>query len=46
MTQLQTAAILPLYFNSLSEQGILMNDLNTSQSSLEDIFVSMVRKEA
>jgi ABC-2 type transport system ATP-binding protein len=31
---------------SLSDQGILMKDLKTSQSSLEDIFVSMVRKSA
>jgi ABC-2 type transport system ATP-binding protein len=31
---------------SLSDQGILMKDLKTSQSSLEDIFVSMVRKDA
>jgi ABC-2 type transport system ATP-binding protein len=31
---------------SLSDQGISMKDLKTSQSSLEDIFVSMVRKSA
>jgi ABC-2 type transport system ATP-binding protein len=31
---------------SLSDQGISMKDLKTSQSSLEDIFVSMVRKDA
>jgi|TARA_B110000971_G_scaffold90179_1_gene92747 ABC-2 type transport system ATP-binding protein len=31
---------------SLSDQGISMRDLKTSQSSLEDIFVSMVRKDA
>jgi ABC-2 type transport system ATP-binding protein len=31
---------------SLSDQGISMRDLKTSQSSLEDIFVSMVRKGA
>jgi ABC-2 type transport system ATP-binding protein len=31
---------------NLSDQGISMKDLKTSQSSLEDIFVSMVRKDA
>jgi len=31
---------------SLNEQGISMKDLKTNQSSLEDIFVSMVRKDA
>jgi ABC-2 type transport system ATP-binding protein len=31
---------------SLSDEGISMKDLKTSQSSLEDIFVSMVRKDA
>jgi ABC-2 type transport system ATP-binding protein len=31
---------------SLSDQGISMKDLKTSQSPLEDIFVSMVRKNA
>lgn len=31
---------------SLSDEGISMKDLKTSQSSLEDIFVSMVRKNA
>lgn len=31
---------------SLSELGIAMKDLNTSQSSLEDIFVSMLRSNA
>jgi len=31
-------------FQSLSKHGISMNDLKTSQSSLEDIFVNMVRK--
>ena len=30
---------------SLSDLGISMKDLHTSQSSLEDIFVSMVRKD-
>ena len=33
-------------FQGLSDQGISMKDLKTSQSSLEDIFVSMVRKDA
>jgi ABC-2 type transport system ATP-binding protein len=32
-------------FQSLSDEGISMKDLKTSQSSLEDIFVSMVRKD-
>lgn len=31
---------------SLSDEGISMKDLKTSQNSLEDIFVSMVRKDA
>ena len=31
---------------NLSDQGISMKDLKTSQSSLEDIFVSMVRKDS
>jgi len=33
-------------FLSLSEHSIALKDLKTSQSSLEDIFVSMVRKDA
>ena len=33
-------------FQGLNEQGISMTDLQTSQSSLEDIFVSMVGKDA
>ena len=31
---------------SLSDEGISMKDLKTSQSSLEDIFVNMLRKDA
>ena len=31
---------------SLNEAGLSMRDLNTSQSSLEDIFVNLVRSEA
>jgi hypothetical protein len=32
--------------SGLNEAGIHFNDLQTSQSSLEDIFVNLVRKPA
>jgi ABC-2 type transport system ATP-binding protein len=36
----------PALLKTLAEQGIEFSDLNTRQSSLEDIFVSLVRKRA
>ena len=36
----------PALLKSLGEHGIEFKDLNTRQSSLEDIFVSLVRKRA
>ncbi|MBW8305106.1 MAG: ABC transporter ATP-binding protein [Brevundimonas sp.] len=36
----------PSLLRKLSDLGIAFNDLNTSQSSLEDIFVSLVHRDA
>ena len=35
----------PSLLRSLSDQGIAFKDLNTRQSSLEDIFVSLVHRD-
>ena len=42
-TQSERSGILPL-LEDLNEAGIRFNDLKTTQSSLEDIFVTLVRK--
>ncbi|UMY18068.1 ABC transporter ATP-binding protein [Methylobacterium organophilum] len=44
-TQSERTGITPL-LNALSEAGLAFNDLQTSQSSLEDIFVDLVREHA
>jgi ABC-2 type transport system ATP-binding protein len=44
-TQDERTGILPL-LEDLNEAGIRFRDLHTTQSSLEDIFVTLVRNDA